>query len=155
MSGSIHLLSQSRVPLTMSWAPGPTTVKLREENNSPHPVKRPLSKSHFLSQVQLLPRMTDHGNIYSFRGNPTLHPQGCDLDLWPNWAITLEHNSPTAAHFSQRLSYSVFTCRSSVFTGRTSPKPVQYLCIIVSPGNSKDHACLCFPISFRSQYLFS
>lgn len=53
------------------------------------------------------------------------------------------------------MSYSVFTFRSSIFAGRASPKPVQYLCIIVSPGSSRGHACLCFPVSFRSQFLKS
>lgn len=96
--------------------------------------------------VQLLP-----GNIYLFR-DCTWHPQGCDLDLWPNWAIALK--SITVQH--QHISHKDWVIQSlQVGPGRALPKPVQPLCIILSPLSSNDHACPCLPVSFRSQLLYS
>lgn len=89
MSGSMQLPSQSRVPLAMSGASTPNLSKAQRRKQPSSPSLRSTFKGPF---------------SVSFKGNPILQPQDCDLDLWPNWAITLQHSSPTIANFSQRLT---------------------------------------------------
>lgn len=89
MSGSMQLPSQSRVPLAVSGASTPNLCKAQRRKQPSSPSLRSTFKGPF---------------SVSFKGNPILQPQDCDLDLWPNWAITLQHSSPTIANFSQRLT---------------------------------------------------